>query len=596
MKRGLPSCVIAIALGLTACGPRIKDPGDDGALVSIVVEPENAVIRYTGSPSSVEYVAYGVHADGSRTALEDATFAIDDRAALLGAMSGVTFTAMGYTAGRGTVYAQRGDLQGSTGVAVQVDLTDLGPGVPPGAESLFPEGAALDPQLGLLYPLDRAVMPTSVKAPVVQWENRGAPGELYRVRMVAGDATVTTILSSRDAAFAFATTPTTERWQLLKSSANGRVEIGLDRWDAATGAARAPGIAIELIQADITGAIYYWNLSSGRMERIDAAGRAPAIANPPAKPSAGAQNNRCVACHAVSRDGRYLSGSLWGGGLEGAVFDLTLESVRTGDPAPTMSPLVENNTYRQLFSTFNPDASRLLVNDWTRLYLLDPKTGSTLPTNGTPLPTSGAAHPSWSPDGTLVALAYNVRYNGQPASWAVTYDHGDLAVMSAGPGDTFGDVQVLVPSAAVDPAFRAPSWPTFTPDSQWIAYGAGVDSRGRDDSLNQVYPGALFLIGRNGGTPQILDTACNGQRDCHLPNFSPFDSGTHFWLVFYSTRDYGNAQVGTKGSHRRQLWVTAIDKSKLGTGDASSVAYWLPDQDVSSANMSAFWAAAAPIQ
>ena len=37
------------------------------------------------------------------------------------------------------------------------------------------------------------------------------------------------------------------------------------------------------------------------------------------------------------------------------------------------------------------------------------------------------------------------------------------------------------------------------------------------------------------------------------------------WLVFYSLRDYGNALAGTKGTQRRQMWVTAIDKSKLGT-------------------------------
>ena len=68
--------------------------------------------------------------------------------------------------------------------------------------------------------------------------------------------------------------------------------------------------------------------------------------------------------------------------------------------------------------------------------------------------------------------------------------------------------------------------------------------------------------------------------------------------MFYTFRDYGNAQAGTKGTHRRQLWITAIDKAKLasGQGDPSSVPYWLPDQDVATNNMSAFWALPAPIQ
>jgi hypothetical protein len=69
------------------------------------------------------------------------------------------------------------------------------------------------------------------------------------------------------------------------------------------------------------------------------------------------------------------------------------------------------------------------------------------------------------------------------------------------------------------------------------------------------------------------------------------------WLVFYSLRDYGNALAGTKGTQRRQMWVTAIDKSKLGMGvDPSMVPYWLPDQDSATENMSAFWAVPPPPQ
>ena len=94
-----------------------------------------------------------------------------------------------------------------------------------------------------------------------------------------------------------------------------------------------------------------------------------------------------------------------------------------------------------------------------------------------------------------------------------------------------------------------------------------------------------------------LDNACSGARNCYLPSFSPYDSGGYFWLVFYSVRDYGNAQAGTKGTQRRQMWVTAIDKSKLASGaDPSSVPYWIPMQDPKTENMSAFWAPPPPLQ
>jgi len=66
--------------------------------------------------------------------------------------------------------------------------------------------------------------------------------------------------------------------------------------------------------------------------------------------------------------------------------------------------------------------------------------------------------------------------------------------------------------------------------------------------------------------------------------------------VFYSFRDYGNTLAGTKGTQRRQMWITAIDKTKLAAGDPSSVPYWVPDQDVATQNMSAYWALPPPIQ
>jgi hypothetical protein len=264
--------------------------------------------------------------------------------------------------------------------------------------------------------------------------------------------------------------------------------------------------------------------------------------------------------------------------------------VRTGDPAPVMN----TGTYQALFSTFNPDASRLLVNMGTQLLLIDPRSGASVASSGVPLPASGAAHPTWSPDGSSIVYASNVTAGGGAASWAVDYDRGDLSLIPVTGPDAFGAPVPLVTAASVDPAFAAPSWPSFSPDSTWIAYGAGVNSRGRNGA--SFYPGSLFLVNRAGGAPTRLDVACSGARNCYLPSFSPYDSGGYLWLAFYSQRDYGNAQAGTKGTSRRQMWVTAIDKAKLASGDPSAVPYWIPDQDSQTDNMSAFWAVPPPLQ
>jgi hypothetical protein len=583
-----PLVVCVLACGVVACGP--DSDGGNGELVSIEVEPANATLTYTGTPVSLDYRAIGHFKDGSTAELPDAVFSLDAAGAALGEFSAAKFTASGGAAGKGGVTATLDDVTGTTSVIVVIHRIDLGPGVPADGATKFPDDVApVGAQSpSVVYPLQDAVMPTSVKGPVVQWESAGAADHLYRVRIVSGYATHDTILA-HDPAFTFSLQPTLERWTMLKYSTDGVIRFTVEHWDATNGAHGSAPISIRMIPASITGAIYYWNLQAGQMEQIDESGRTVAIQNPPPK----SNGSRCVACHSVSKDGRYLSGALWEGGAQGTVFDMSNPAVKTADPAPTVTPLVENSTYTVLFSTFNANGTRLMLNRGTALEVIDPINGATVATTG--LPTTGVAHPAWSPDGTSVVLVNNIRSGPNPAGWAVDYDRGDLAVMSSN-GDTFGAVTTLVPAAAVDPAFAAPSWPTFAPDSKWIAYGAGINSRGRNDAVPAVYPGTLFVVDKTSGVPYRLDTACGGARNCYLPNFSPYDDGGYYWLVFYTTRDYGNAQAGSKGTQRRQLWVTAIDKAKLAAGDPSSVAYWLPDQDVKSANMSAYWAPPPPLQ
>jgi hypothetical protein len=585
---------VLLGVVIAGCGPSSghgKGPGT-ATLMSLEVQPADATIAIDNGTGNVPigYTVIGHFSDGKTQAVADAAFALDDVGQRLGSFSGAQFSASGGAAGTGHVIAQAQGVTAMTGVTVTVHTMTLGPGVPPDAPGKLggsPTPGALSPVV--VYPLDGALMPASVASPDVQWEGTAQTGDLFHVKVVAGGATVESIVANA-AGFTWDWMPSPTDWALVTASAGTQpVSITVDHWDAQSGLQGSNPVALNLAAADVRGAIYYWDLSEGKMQRIDDSGRNLAIPNPPANPMDA--TNHCVACHTISRDGRYLAGELWGGGLSGAVFDLSDPNVIMGNPAPTTAPV---NTYTSLFSTFNPDASRLLINNGTSLALIDPKTGMAVPTAGTPLPAANAAHPTWSPDGTLIAFVNNI-----DGTWAVDYTTGDLQTIAVSPGDSFGAPTTLVASSAGDPAFKAPSWPTFTPDSQWIAYGAGTNSRGRNavgmPPTEVVYPGALFLVGRAGGAATRLDNACSGKLECYLPSFSPYDSGGYYWLVFYSVRDYGNAQAGTKGTQRRQMWVTAIDKSKLGQGDASSVPYWLPMQDAKTDNMSAFWAPPPPL-
>jgi hypothetical protein len=567
-----------------ACG----SSNSGGELVSIRVEPANATITVENSPVTLDYTAIGVFGDGHEEPLPNAVFTLDGDGMLLGDFTSAQFEAHGQAAGKGGVVATLGDANGVTSVIVAVHPVRLGDGVPPGAAGNFgetsPTGAFSQT---VVYPLDGAVMPTSVKSPHVQWEGMTTSDELYRVRLTAGFATVDTILAASSAGFDFASQLSAADWRLIVT-AGGSISVSVDHWDPTNGAHGGAPVFVKIITADITGAIYYWNLVQGQMERIDAAGRAVAIPAPPPSPS----GSRCVACHTVSRDGRFLAGAIGDAGGQAAVFDMSDPAVRTADPAPTLTP-VTSTSYRALFSTFNEDASRLVLNADNALTLIDPRNGTSVAVNGTPLPAVRASHPAWSPDGTSIVFVNNIRNGADTTTWAVDYTHGDLQIIPTSANDTFGAPVNLVTSG--DPAFTAPSWPSFAPDSKWIAYGAGAFSRGKSGPTE--HPGSLFVVDKAVGTPQRLDIACGGARRCYLPNFSPYDAGGYFWLVYYSFRDYGNVQAGTKNTGRRQMWITAIDKAKLASGgDPSSVPYWVPDQDRLTENMSAFWAPPAPLQ
>ncbi len=596
-----------VFLSACQCGNTVTTGGSGGGgghdggaptLTSIAVQPPTATFDVQNDVAPPQsFTAVGTFSDGHTETLTSAAFFLDSAGQRLGTLAGTSFTASGAHAGTGTLTARLSGIDGTAQLTVTLHDVRLDPSAPAGAAANFP---ASPPTGGagaqtLDYPLDGAVMPATVGSPVVQWEGSSVTGDLHRVVLSRAGVTIEGILA-HDASFTFSYRPSLHDWEAL-ASGGGDLTVVVDHYDATNGAQRSAPVHVHVADAEVTGTIYYWDLSQGQLQRLDATGRALAIPKPPISPTMA--GDRCVACHAISQNGRYLAAEMWGGSGPGAVYDLSNPATSTADPAPTVTPAPNDSPptpYVALFSTFNPDATRLMVNVGNALQLVDPMTGAAVTAQGVALPADHAAHPCWSPDGTAVAYIANT-----DGPWGVDYTAGDVALLPVTAADTFGAPQILVSSSTGDPSVKAASWPTFSPDSQLIAYAAGTNSRGRANvnMAEVIYPGSLFLVPRAGGAPTRLDTACSGQPQCYLPNFSPYDSGGYFWLVFYSLREYGNAYAGTKGVQppRRQMWVTAIDKSKLASGgDPSSVPYWLPDQDTQTENMSAFWALPPPIQ
>ncbi len=567
--------VLALALLATAgCkGQKGTTPDEDGGgnPRTLTVEPADATLLVQDGVA--DPVDFTLLADGVAT---PASWSLSNSSVgQINAASG-RFTANALFAGEVTVTATLDGQTATATLTVQIDNTVVGDGVPPGAPDLFGDNPTTgDPESPtLLYPLDEAVIPSSLKPPVVQWEG-GLEGDLYRVQLTAGLAKVTAYLGHSGAEYDYSWLVQTPSWNaLIREALSAPLNVVVDRWVSASSETfRSETHALAVASASLNGAIYYWDLSDGKILRITKEGREDFMPFPPQRPRDG---KRCVACHTLSRDGTLMAAELWDGNDFSTVFDLSEDL--SVDPAPTVFP---PDRYVAVFSTFNPESDRLLINLQNRLELRDPTDGTLVPTSGIPLPTTGASHPTWSPDGSAIAFIAN--HNG---NWPVDFTEGDLAVIPVTDVDTFGATDVLRVADGL-----ANSWPTWSPDSEWIAYARGENSRGRIQVGQNllVFPGSLRIIDRDGGTETELATANGTGENSHLPNFSPFNEGGYFWLAFYTTRDYGNAQVGTKDQTRRQIWITAIDNNPQAGTDPSHVPYWLPDQDVTTHNMSSYW-------
>lgn len=566
-------------------------------LTRVVVDPPAAtLVARDGAPATRAFMAVGTFNDGTARPLANGTWSMPTAlAAAVDPDTGVV-TAGGRAGGALELTVRvpgpgGAELTATAAVTVRVERAVLVDRLVPDAVEHFARPAVDDParRATLRYPLDRAVIPANLPAPDVQWEG-GAPGDFYRVRIQKPHVRVDAYLQHGGAGFGYHWAVDPEAWRsLLESDPVDPLTIAVDRWDGAMRQHVAGEAAsLRVARAVLSGTIYYWDLSRGQLMRLDAltGARSLTVPNPPPKPDGTGAGSRCIACHTVSRDGRYLSAELWGGDEPSVAIDLTSADLAR-DPTPTV--FGPRNDLRYLFSTFSPDSAYLVINRGNGMQLLDRATAAVVPGSG--LPTERSAHPDWSPDGMSVAIVTNTNMD-----WAVDFTRGDIAVLPRTAATTFGAPRVVhrgtveaVPAAG---ALVADAHPSFSPDNRWIAFQHGTHSRGGNESMH--YPGRLELVAASAtpDVPSMVLANANGagEPDSYWPNFSPFNAGGYFWVAFYSRRDYGNAQVGTRGTRRRQIWVAAIADRPAAGADPSQVPYWLPGQDRAQENMSAYWA------
>ena len=157
-------------------------------------------------------------------------------------------------------------------------------------------------------------------------------------------------------------------------------------------------------------------------------------------------------------------------------------------------------------------------------------------------------------------------------------------------------------------------WPTFESDSRSVIYQSTIpwDACCTNAWTKYGYmgptnyyedPGRLWSVDSQAAspTPVALTKLNSGERavdanKAYQPTVSPQAAGGYRWVVFTSTRPYGNtfnvASVQSDYSNtasysqmlnytqlQSQLWVSAIDDTPSGATDRSHPGFWLPNQN-----------------
>ena len=548
--------------------------GDD-PIVSIAIEPLDPVVEVINGliPPALDFKAIATTEMGAKFEVDGAwTWGRPDAAVMNGG-NGV-FKATGQVGAKDIVGFKFANLQAETSATVKLHDTIEPAPVDPAIKDKLAGPAVPDANMTIVYPYNKTVFPRGLTGPTVQWNGTLAPDIFY-----------IHITSATYELEWWGAVPPKSRWDFplkpnaiwpkLTASNDGAVDMEIKRYSnnvVSTTKTQTWYIA----PANLAGTVYYWEINNGKVVRL------PVGASKPEKFLEEKQNT-CIACHSVSADGSTLSASYAGGWSPWATWKVAdgkqkyYSNTASGFTAiaPNGSHVVWghwsdgafNTTGRLTLSTF--DTTKPLA------YLDPPPDGIG---GGSP------SHPAWSPDSNKIA--FSVRTNGNGLDFtASTLWITNVDLMN----QTFTNTKKIVDAS---PGRPTTTFPTFLPDSNWLAFERATQARTRGAA------GELYLTDSNGATVLTLESA-NGKyylsdaqaATSYEPTFLPVAVGGYAWLVFGSERMYGNTlEDQNVNTRKKQLWVAAINLNPKPGEDPSHPAFWLPGQELNNQNMRGSWA------
>lgn len=586
------------ALAMSACGGNDSgstagDPNNpDGSAVaipitSLAIEPAEATLTIT-DPAVTKtqvYVAKGTKSDGSVVTVP-ATFSVDNTApGDIDPASG-TYTTSNKAGGTVTITASYDGKTATAKMNVVLQLSVSGPGGP--SPDLFdPSKVTVDSDPtkapSFIYPSTGTMFPQNVYKILFQWRRAGLSA--FEVKFEGPGLTVKVYTNGSNATCTFAATNAgcweadLATWTWIASTlAGSTAKVTVTGVDPAKPGTVYVSKSIDALfsRKDVPGAIYYWSTTVAGVRKATVSDSAPTNFLTPT------ETGQCVACHTLSRNGKRLGADVGG------------EKEWIAEVGPTFPPPIllkkdpKGNDIANSWMTFNPDTSRH-VTSAKGLLTLRKEDGTAVGkgANGViPLGTGVFGHmPDWSPDGKFLVFAKSASAGGRKVS------AGTIAIIPSNGDDSFGSIVELVKSTgSADNNY----FPMFAPTSDWIAYGHSTGSSEKEGDSQ------LRLVSVMGGTPFELTKANTIVNDGvvptgvsnNQPTWAPRTEDGVMWVAFQSKRDYGAilAPASKYGDEKNQLWVAAIDVSKLGKEDPSYPAFRLPFQELTENNHRPFWA------
>lgn len=397
---------------------------------------------------------------------------------------------------------------------------------------------------------DKAKAEKAAKERVVAYELR-AHGDAADVRVYAADIA---------AAFPI------QRWrQLLRAHSGAKLTIELRGVSENGEFVHAAPLQLQVRGPMPAGVFYSFSTTGQGLTRAQLKDTHERMERPPA-PLAAATTQRCVGCHAISRDGRHVVAT----SLEPPA--LVRWSWLKLAPWESAGPGIADPARRYMQATFDPIASRIAAARGGQLFLLNAETGAVLDHSAAPLMAAVAA-PDWSPNGRAIVVETG------PA--LPDADGGSLATLEVGLDGQLSGLKPLV-HATGDERMRSPSYSPI--DGEWIVYERrmGPAAEGKDSKL--------FVVRASGGEPielKALQKGVGPMDGASSPSFAQGDAPGHVYVLFSSRRAVGS-WMPEEG--QRQLFAAELDLSRAAEGkDPSHAAFWLPFQQRSNSYLRTQW-------